>query len=60
MDLPYSELVTRTKKLFEALAQHLRSAKKQGIIFIDGINEAVCGRRGLLEALRWPTAAVCT
>lgn len=41
LDLPYSELVTRTKKLFEALAQHLRSAKKQGIIFIDGINEAV-------------------
>lgn len=41
LDLPYSELVTRTKKLFEALAHHLRNAKKQGIIFIDGINEAV-------------------
>jgi hypothetical protein len=41
LDLPYSELVTRTNKLFEALAQHLRKAKKQGIIFIDGINEAV-------------------
>lgn len=41
LDLPYSELVTRTNKLFEALAQHLQKAKKQGIIFIDGINEAV-------------------
>lgn len=41
LDLPYSELVTRTSKLFEALAQHLRKAKKQGIIFIDGLNEAV-------------------
>jgi hypothetical protein len=41
LDLPYRELVARTNKLFEALAQHLRKAKKQGIIFIDGINEAV-------------------
>lgn len=41
LDLAYSELVTRTHKLLEALAQHLRSAKKRGIIFIDGINEAV-------------------
>lgn len=41
LDLPYSELVTRTNKLLEALAQHLRNAKKRGIIFIDGINEAV-------------------
>lgn len=41
LDLPYSELVIRTNKHFEALAQHLRNAKKQGIIFIDGINEAV-------------------
>ncbi|MDH0772434.1 serine protease [Delftia tsuruhatensis] len=41
LDLPYSELVTRTNKLFETLAQHLRNAKKQGVIFIDGINEAV-------------------
>jgi hypothetical protein len=41
LDLPYSELVTRTNMLLEALAQHLRKAKKQGIIFIDGINEAV-------------------
>lgn len=41
LDLPYSELVTRTNKLLDALGQHLRNAKKQGIIFIDGINEAV-------------------
>ncbi len=41
LDLPYSELVSRTNKLFETLAQHLRNAKKQGVIFIDGINEAV-------------------
>ncbi|KRC70135.1 hypothetical protein ASE30_16685 [Achromobacter sp. Root83] len=41
VDLPYSELITRTNKIFEALAQHLHKAKKQGIIFIDGINEAV-------------------
>jgi hypothetical protein len=41
LNLPYSELVTRTNKLLEALAQHLRNAKKQGVIFIDGINEAV-------------------
>jgi hypothetical protein len=41
LDLPYSEFVTRTNKLFEALAQHLRNSKKQGILFIDGINEAV-------------------
>lgn len=41
LDLPYSELITRTNQLFGALAQHLRKAKKQGIIFIDGINEAV-------------------
>lgn len=41
LDLPYSELVTRTNKLLEALAQHMRNAKKQGVIFIDGINEAV-------------------
>jgi Trypsin-like peptidase domain len=41
LDLPYSELVTRTNKHFEALAQHLRNAEKQGIIFIDGINEVV-------------------
>jgi hypothetical protein len=41
LDLPYSEVVTRTNQLFEALAQHLHKTKKQGIIFIDGINEAV-------------------
>lgn len=41
LHLPYSELVIRTNKLLEALAQHLRNAKKRGVIFIDGINEAV-------------------
>lgn len=41
LDLPYSELVTRTNKLFEGLAQHLHTVEKRGVIFIDGINEAV-------------------
>lgn len=49
LDLPYSELVTRTNKLFEVLAQHLRKAKKQGIIFIDGINEAVAAGEDALR-----------
>lgn len=41
LDLPYSELVTRTNMVFEAFAQHLRKAKKLGVIFIDGINEVL-------------------
>lgn len=41
LDLPYKELVTRTHEVFEELARHLRNIKKQGIIFIDGINEAL-------------------
>jgi hypothetical protein len=49
LDLPYSELVTRTNELFQALAQHLRNVKKQGIIFIDGINEAIAAGEDALR-----------
>jgi hypothetical protein len=49
MDLPYSQLITRTGKVFEALAQRLREAGKQGLIFIDGINEALAAGEDSLK-----------